>query len=50
MARELRIFEMDETANPVALVRSRLVHDASPGVRDHEGEARHQPQGRQEQQ
>jgi hypothetical protein len=25
--RELHIFEMDETANPVALARSRLVHD-----------------------
>jgi hypothetical protein len=28
--RELRIFEMDETANPMALVRSRLVHDRLP--------------------
>jgi hypothetical protein len=27
MERELHIFEMDETANPVALARSRLVHD-----------------------
>jgi hypothetical protein len=30
MERELRIFEMDETANPVALARSRLVHDPLP--------------------
>jgi hypothetical protein len=30
MERELRIFEMDETANPVALARSRLVHDRLP--------------------
>jgi hypothetical protein len=30
MARELRIFEKDETANPVALARSRLVHDRLP--------------------
>jgi hypothetical protein len=27
MERELRIFGMDETANPVALAHSRLVHD-----------------------
>jgi hypothetical protein len=30
MERELRIFEMDETANPVSLARSRLVHDRFP--------------------
>jgi hypothetical protein len=30
MERELRIFEMDDTANPVALARSRLVHDRLP--------------------
>jgi hypothetical protein len=30
MERELRIFEMDETANPVALARSRLVQDCLP--------------------
>jgi hypothetical protein len=30
MERELRILEMDETANPVALARSRLVHDCHP--------------------
>jgi hypothetical protein len=30
MDRELRIFEMDEVANPVALERSRLVHDRFP--------------------
>jgi hypothetical protein len=30
MERGLRIFEMDETANPVALARSRLVHDRLP--------------------
>jgi hypothetical protein len=30
MARELRIFEMDETANPVALARSWLIHDRLP--------------------
>jgi hypothetical protein len=38
----LRIFEMDKTANPVALARSWLIHD--------EGEAHHQPHCRQEQQ
>jgi hypothetical protein len=27
MERRLRIFEMDETADPVALAHSRLVHD-----------------------
>jgi hypothetical protein len=30
MERELRILEMDEMANPVALARSRLVHDRFP--------------------
>jgi hypothetical protein len=30
MERELRIFEMDETTNPVALARSQLVHDRLP--------------------
>jgi hypothetical protein len=30
MERRLRIFEMDETADPVALARSRLVHDSLP--------------------
>jgi hypothetical protein len=30
MERELRIFEMDETTNPVALACSRLVHDCLP--------------------
>jgi hypothetical protein len=30
MERELSIFEMGETANPVALARSRLVHDRLP--------------------
>jgi hypothetical protein len=30
MERALRIFEMDETANPVALACSRLVHDRLP--------------------
>jgi hypothetical protein len=30
MERGLRIFEMDETADPVALARSRLVHDRLP--------------------
>jgi hypothetical protein len=30
MERELRMFEMDETANPVVLARSRLVHDRLP--------------------
>jgi hypothetical protein len=30
MERELRIYEMGETANPVSLARSRLVHDRFP--------------------
>jgi hypothetical protein len=30
MKRGLRIFEMDETADPVALARSRLLHDRLP--------------------
>jgi hypothetical protein len=30
MEREVRIFEMGETANPVSLARSRLVHDRFP--------------------
>jgi hypothetical protein len=30
MERRLHIFEMDETADPVALARSRLVHDSLP--------------------
>jgi hypothetical protein len=30
MERRLRIFEMDEAADLVALVRSRLVHDRLP--------------------
>jgi hypothetical protein len=30
MERELRIFEMDETAKPVALARSRSIHDRLP--------------------
>jgi hypothetical protein len=30
MERELRIFKMDEMANPVSLARSRLVHDRFP--------------------
>jgi hypothetical protein len=30
MKKELCIFEMDETANPVSLARSRLVHDRFP--------------------
>jgi hypothetical protein len=30
MERRLRIFEMDETADPVALAHSRLVHDRFP--------------------
>jgi hypothetical protein len=30
MERRLRIFEMDEAADPVALARSRLVHDRLP--------------------
>jgi hypothetical protein len=30
MERRLRIFEMDETADPVALARSRLVHNRLP--------------------
>jgi hypothetical protein len=30
MERELRIYEMSETANPVLLARSRLLHDHSP--------------------
>jgi hypothetical protein len=30
MERELRIFETDETANPVSMARSRLVHDRFP--------------------
>jgi hypothetical protein len=30
MERELRIYEMGEMANPVSLVRSRLVHDRLP--------------------
>jgi hypothetical protein len=30
MEREPRIFEMDETTNPVALARSRLVHNRLP--------------------
>jgi hypothetical protein len=30
MERELRIFEMEETANPMALARSRLLHDRFP--------------------
>jgi hypothetical protein len=44
MERELRIYEMSETANPVLLARSRFL---STGVRSHEGQAGHQPQGRQ---
>jgi hypothetical protein len=51
MERRLRIFEMDEMADPVALAHSRLVHDRlPPELRGHKGEARHQPQGCQEQQ
>jgi hypothetical protein len=51
MERGLRIFEMEETANPVALACSRLVHvRLPPGVRGHEGQARPQPKGCQEQQ
>jgi hypothetical protein len=30
MERELRIFEMDETANPVSLVRSRFLSERFP--------------------
>jgi hypothetical protein len=30
MERELRIYEMSETANPMSLARSRLVHDRFP--------------------
>jgi hypothetical protein len=30
MERELRIYEMSETANPVSLARSRLLHDHFP--------------------
>jgi hypothetical protein len=30
MERELRIYEMSKTANPVSLVRSRLLHDRFP--------------------
>jgi hypothetical protein len=30
MERRLRIFEMDKTADPVALAHSRLVHDRFP--------------------
>jgi hypothetical protein len=30
MERGLRIFEMDETADPMALARSRLIHDCLP--------------------
>jgi hypothetical protein len=30
MERRLRIFEMDEAADPVALARSRLIHDRLP--------------------
>jgi hypothetical protein len=30
MERELRIYEMNETANPVSLARSRLLHDRFP--------------------
>jgi hypothetical protein len=30
MERELRIYEMSETANPVSLARSRLLHDRFP--------------------
>jgi hypothetical protein len=30
MERRLRIFEMDETADPMVLARSRLVHDRFP--------------------
>jgi hypothetical protein len=30
MERRLRIFEMDEMADPVALAHSRLIHDRSP--------------------
>jgi hypothetical protein len=47
MERELRIYEMSETANPVSLACSQLLRDHSPGVHGHEGEARHQLQGRQ---
>jgi hypothetical protein len=30
MERELRVYEMSETANPVSLARSRLLHDCFP--------------------
>jgi hypothetical protein len=47
MERELRIIKMDETANLVALARSRLVHNRFP--QEYAGKARHQPQGCQAQ-
>jgi hypothetical protein len=50
MERRIRIFEMDKMADPVALAHSRLVHDRLPPEYTAEGEARHQPQGCQEQQ
>jgi hypothetical protein len=46
MERRLRIFEMDDTADPVPLAQSRLL----PDLLLQEGEARHQPQGHQERQ
>jgi hypothetical protein len=41
MERELSIFEMSDTANPVSLARSWLLQDHfPPEVRGHAGEAR----------
>jgi hypothetical protein len=49
MERRPRIFEMHEEADPVALAQSRLLPDLLPReYTRHEGEARCQPQGRQE--
>jgi hypothetical protein len=46
MERRLRIFEMDEHADPVALAESRLLRDLfHAGKRGHPGAARHRPQG-----
>jgi hypothetical protein len=48
MERRLCIFEMDEAADRVALALTAGSRPSPPGVRGHEGEARHQPQGCQE--
>jgi hypothetical protein len=47
MERPLRIYEMTETADPVALAKSRLLPTPLPaGVCSHPGAARHGPQVR----